>query len=148
MKTVRGSSGPATFALALVLTMGTGVSAQVVEGRDSEANPASVIFRSTLYGAGTGLALGGAYALVNDDDDTGDILRWGVATGAAAGLLIGLVHIATRSEPEEDTNGVGMLRFDGAGVGLSMDGVLSTRMVRLPDRAFRVLDIRLVGVGF
>lgn len=148
MKTVRGFMGPATFALALVLAVGHEASAQVVEGRESEANPAGVIFRSTLYGVGTGLALGGAYTLVNDDDDAGDILRWGAATGAAAGLLIGLVHIATRSEPEDDQSGAGMLRVDDGNVRVSVDGVLSTRMLRLPDRAFRVVDIRLFGVGF
>lgn len=78
------------------------VRAQVIEKRDDDANPAIVIFRATLFGAGTGLLLGGAYALVEEDDDlsTGEILKWGAAGGAAGGAIVGLLHWMTRSEPE------------------------------------------------
>lgn len=89
----------AAAGLAVALTCGLhgDLSAQVVEERDSEANPAASIFKATLYGAATGLALGGAYALVNDDvDDDGgtsdaDALRWGTAIGAVGGLVVGLM---------------------------------------------------------
>jgi hypothetical protein len=79
--------------------------AQVVEEREkTPSNPGKVIFRTTLYGGATGLVLGGAYALIEDDDDlsTGEILKWGVAGGVAAGFLIGLIYVVARPEPKGD----------------------------------------------
>lgn len=100
----RTSSWAAVVALALLLGIPACASAQVVEERRGESNPSVAIFRSTLYGAGTGLVLGGAYALVEDDEDldTVEILQWGVAGGAAAGFLIGLVYVVSRPEPRGD----------------------------------------------
>jgi hypothetical protein len=99
--TIRRLSSLALATLVLWSSAASDTSAQVVEERDSEANPAAAIFRATLFGAGTGLLLGGAYALVEEGDaTTGEILRWGVAGGAAAGVVVGLIYWATRSEPE------------------------------------------------
>jgi hypothetical protein len=88
--------------LALASIAQSSVRAQVVERREDDANPAIVLFRATLFGAGTGLLLGGAYALVEEDDDlsTGEILKWGAAGGAAGGAIVGLLHWMTRSEPQ------------------------------------------------
>jgi hypothetical protein len=101
------SGGVAAF---LLLTGVAGpAGAQVVEQRESEANPSVAIFRATLYGAGTGLLVGGAIALVEEDDgmSTGEILSWSVAGGTLAGLLVGLVYVATRRGPEGDAEEVG-----------------------------------------
>lgn len=99
------SSWLLVVALALSAGLYGDVSAQVVEEREQGAsNPGKVIFRTTLYGAATGLVLGGAYALVEEDDDlsTGEILKWGVAGGAAAGFVIGLIYVVARPDPKGD----------------------------------------------
>jgi len=83
--------------------------AQVIEERErSASNPGKSIFRTTLYGAGTGLVLGGAYALIEDDEDTStlDCLKWGTAIGAASGLVIGLIYVVARPEPKGDIESV------------------------------------------
>lgn len=140
---------PATIVLAVLSGSPTDLTAQVVDARDSEANPASVLFRATLYGAGTGLALGGAYALVNDDDDpgtgTGEILRWGVAGGAAAGFLVGLVYLATRSQPEGEFGEEAMLQIEDGDLHVSPLGVLDTGKGLGGPGA---LDLNLVAVRF
>jgi len=138
----------AILALSALVGTSDAVSAQVVEGREAEANPASVIFRSTLYGAGTGLALGGAYALIEQGDaDTGDILRWGAALGTAGGLLVGLLYVATRSEPEGSADDVGLLQLRDGDLHLS-PVFTTTRFIELPDAHLRTLDVHLVRVGF
>ena len=84
-------------------------SAQVIEEREQgDSNPGKSIFRTTLYGAGTGLVLGGAYALIEDDEDTStvDCLKWGTAIGAATGLVIGIVYVVARPEPKGDIESV------------------------------------------
>ncbi len=104
----------AVLVLASVTCLSNQAGAQVIEERKGESNPSTVIFRATLYGVGTGLLLGGAYALVENDEDltTGEILRWGAAGGAAAGLLVGLVHVITRPEPKGDVEEVGAASLD------------------------------------
>jgi hypothetical protein len=124
--------------------------AQVVEDRDSEANPAAAVFRATLYGVGTGLVLGGAYALVADDANTGEILRWGTAAGAAGGLLVGLLYVATRSEPEgsadEIRDDVGLLQVRDGSLALSPMGLLAGTPRDTPRGVTRPLDFNLVAV--
>lgn len=124
--------------------------AQVVEERDSEANPAAAVFRATLYGTGTGLVLGGAYALIADDEDTGEILRWGTAAGAAGGLLVGLLYVATRSEPEgsaeEIRDDVGLLQVRNGSLALSPTGLLAKTPRDIPRGVVRPLDFNLVGI--
>jgi hypothetical protein len=136
--------------VALALLGASHASAQVVEERASEANPASAIFRATLYGAGTGLAIGGAYALIADGDDpsTGEILRWGTALGAGAGVVVGLLYVATRSEPEGSVDRIGMLEVDHGKLSVSPLGLLSVEARRTPPGVSRGLDLSLVGVRF
>jgi hypothetical protein len=136
--------------VALALLGASHASAQVVEERESEANPASAIFRATLYGAGTGLAIGGAYALIADGDDpsTGEILRWGTALGAGAGVVVGLLYVATRSEPEGSVDKIGMLQVDDGELSMSPLGLLSVEPRRTPPGMSRGLDLSLVGVRF
>jgi len=143
---IRTSLTPALVALTIALASPNGLSAQVVEGRDSEANPASVIFRSTLYGVGTGLVLGGAYALI-DGGSTSEALRWGAASGAAAGLLVGLIYVATRSEPEGSADDVGMLQLADGGLRFSPARMLTTHVRDVPPFPVQQLDVNLVRLG-
>lgn len=145
---IRTSIAPAIFCLLVLIGTQEPLAAQVVEGRESEANPASVMFRSTLYGAGTGLALGGAYALIEQggDPSTGEILRWGTAIGAAAGLAVGLVYVVTRSQPEGEVDEVGMLQIEDGEVGFS-PAFVTTRSIELADSRIRALDFRLVRLA-
>lgn len=141
----------ATAVIAVALLPGShqDLTAQVVTARDSEANPASALFRATLYGAGTGLVLGGAYALVDDDGDpgTGQILKWGVAGGVAAGLLVGLIYVVTRPEAEGSIGDEGMIQLRGGELDVSPLGILDTEAGALgPDPG--ALDLNLVAVRF
>jgi hypothetical protein len=108
------TSFPVTMVVLALCSSFQGSGAQVIEERSGEANPSTAIFHSTLYGAGTGLLLGGAYALVEDDDDLDaiDILKWGFAGGAATGALVGLVYVVSRPDPEGDAEEVGMIQIE------------------------------------
>jgi hypothetical protein len=123
--------GSALVALIVVGGVQDSLSAQVVEERDSQANPAAAIFRATLFGAGTGLVLGGAYALVETGDaSTEDILKWGVAGGAAAGAVVGLLYVLMRSEPEGSADAIGTV---DVGTGDFRLGVPSLRVGGVED---------------
>jgi hypothetical protein len=137
--------------LALVLVVGghDSLHAQVVEERESDSNPVVTIFRGTLYGAGTGLLLGGAYALIESDgaDETRDILKWGVAGGAIAGAAVGLVYVLLRPQPEGDADVVGMVEASDDGVRFGAPTLLTRRVDvagRAPSLAFeaRLLQAR------
>lgn len=140
----------AMLALALVCLFQSEATAQVVESREGDANPAKVIFLATLYGAGTGLALGGAYALIDNGDDpgTGEILRWGTAGGAATGLLIGLVYVMTRSEPEGSADEVGLLELDGTDTGFAVPTVRMTQRRTTRGDLSRSVWVNLVTAEF
>ena len=56
------------------------------------------IARDSLYGAATGLLLGGVLALVVDADSRDDSIRWGVVVGTFAGCAFGIWQVA---HPEE-----------------------------------------------
>lgn len=134
--------GVAVLLLVAGATSPASMEAQVVEGREAEANPASVLFRSTLYGAGTGAALGGAYLLIADDPDAGDVMSWSVAGGAAAGLLIGALYAVTRSEPEDGE--AALMRFGSAGWRVSVGELVPIGWGRGPGAA----DLPLVRLTF
>lgn len=145
----RTSSWVAVVALAMILGIQSIASAQVIEERKGEANPSTAIFHATLYGAGTGLVLGGAYALVEEDEDldTAEILSWGVAGGAAAGFLIGLVYVVTRPEPRGDVEELEKFRPGGT----PRLGPPSLLLVPTVDRhgAKKLgIGVRLVNVTF
>ena len=140
----------ALVALTLVCMFQSEAAAQVVEERKGDANPAKVIFLATLYGAGTGLALGGAYALIEDGDDpsTGEVLRWGTAGGAAGGLLIGLVHVMTRSEPQGSAEEVGLLELDGMDAGFAVPTVRLTAQRSAGGNISRSVWVNIVTAEF
>jgi len=140
----------AVIGFALLTVLQNSASAQVVETREGEANPTGVIFRSTLYGAGTGLVLGGAYALVDEGDDpsTGSILAWGVAGGAAAGFLIGVIHTLTRSGPEGDAEVTSALQVRDGDTRLAIPGVMLKAQRDPAGNTSRVAEVNLVRVRF
>lgn len=141
----RSRLGSALTALALLSGVAGTASAQVVEAREGSANPAEVLFRSTLFGAGTGLALGGAYVLVDDDVDVGQTLRWSTAGGAAGGLLIGLVYMVTRSGARDGDAGAVVLDEDG--LRFSVVGALPEKRRDMAGVRGRSYDLSLFSVG-
>ena len=140
----KSTSGLALTALALVLTFSSTASAQVVEAREGSANPAEVLFRSTLFGAGTGLALSGAYVLADDDVDAGAALRWGAAGGAAGGFLIGLVYMVTRGDSDGEA---GAVQLDEDGLRLSVVGALPEKRRDMAGVRGTAYDLNLFRLG-
>jgi hypothetical protein len=140
-------------AVALVLMVGAqdSLRAQVVESRESDSNPATAIFKATLAGAGTGLLLGGAYALVESDgaDETEDILKWGVAGGAMAGAAVGIVYVLLRSQPEGDVDAVSpAVDASNGRVTLAAPTLLASRHVDVTGRTRGRIEARLLQARF
>jgi hypothetical protein len=148
--TIRRYLASALVALAMVAGTRSTVAAQPVDERASQANPAAVIFRASLYGAGTGLVLGSGYALLDQTDASpGALLKWGVAGGVAAGALIGLIYWATRSPPQDSAAEGGVLRVGRDGVAVSVPTLVLTRRDARDARAPTLpsWDVRLVQLG-
>ena len=142
---------------ALVLTLIVGaqdsLSAQVVETRESEGNPVVTVFRGSLYGAGTGLVLGGAYALIESDsrDETVDILKWGVAGGAIAGAAVGLLYVLFRENPQGDADVVAptaALNASGGNIGLGVPTLTASRFEDITGRNRGRIEARLLQAQF
>ncbi|MFH1679786.1 MAG: hypothetical protein ABIH26_03980 [Candidatus Eisenbacteria bacterium] len=72
--------------------------AQVVVSRQGDENPAVSITKSIFWGGLGGLILGGAIALVADEDE-GEIIKWSFVGGTFAGLAVGIWHVTRRPEP-------------------------------------------------
>lgn len=53
------------------------------------------IGKNAVYGALTGLLLGGVVALVSDEDSRGDAIRWGVVIGTFGGVAYGIYDLST-----------------------------------------------------
>jgi len=53
------------------------------------------IGKNAVYGALTGLLLGGVVALVSDEDSRGDAIRWGVVIGTFGGVAYGIYEVST-----------------------------------------------------
>ena len=145
-----------TFAsVAVMLTLSVGMQdslrAQVVEERESDSNPATAVFKATLAGAGTGLLLGGAWALVASDgaDETEDALKWGVAGGAVAGALVGLAYIAFRSQPEGDADVVApAVDASNGRISVGAPTLLVSRHVDVTGRSRGRIEARLLQARF
>jgi hypothetical protein len=142
-------------ALALVLIVGAqdSLNAQVVETRESEGNPVVTVFRGSLYGAGTGLVLGGAWALVESDsqDETWDILKWGTAGGAIAGATVGLLYVLFRAQPQGDADVVSPAAAFNASNGhvdVGVPTLLASRRVDITGETRGRLEARLLQARF
>ena len=123
----------------------TPASGQVVVTRGGDENPAMTITKSIFWGALGGLILGGAVALVIDDNQE-DALKWGFVGGTGLGLAAGIWHVANRPQPRS-----ALLRIDSDGASVALpDFALSTTAGPLrgegrPDRSLRVT---LVSAGY
>lgn len=84
--------------LLLLILAPRSAEAQVVVSRAGEENPAVSITKSIFWGGLGGLILGGAIALVAEDNE-GDIIKWSFVGGTAAGLAVGIWHVASRPQP-------------------------------------------------
>ena len=75
-------------------------SAAVNVERKGAENPVAEVFKSTVYGALAGLVVGGAIALaVNDENSSGDIMRWSFVGGTMIGLGAGIYFVSKRPQP-------------------------------------------------
>ena len=144
----------ASAALALVVVVGAqdGLRAQVVETRESEGNPVVTVFRGTVYGAGTGLVLGGAWALIASDskDETYDILRWGTASGAIVGATAGLIYALSRAQPQGDADVVSPAAFNASDgrVHVGIPTLRASRRVDITGKTRSRLEARLLQARF
>lgn len=140
----------AALVLVLILGVHDSLRAQVVEERESDSNPVVTMFRGTLYGAGTGLLLGGAYALIESDsqDETWDILKWGTAGGAIAGAAVGLVYVLLRPQPEGDADVVGMVDASNGRVSFGAPTLLTRRVDRGGGAPSLAFEARLLQARF
>ena len=68
--------------------------------RSGDENPMKEVAKSVLYGGMAGLALGGAIAWAGDNNNNdGDIVRWGFVGGTFLGLGMGLWWVTKRPSP-------------------------------------------------
>jgi hypothetical protein len=122
------------FVAALVVTLHSlplQVTADVDVVRLGAENPAVTIAKSTFWGGVTGLILGGAVALVVDDDQE-DIIKWFLVGGVFAGFGYGVYHVATREAPTSS-----LLRIEEEGLALGMPSVEISREASAEKRSWR-----------
>lgn len=118
------SLGSALVVLTLLGGAQGSLSAQAVEASESSSQRQALL---SQYGA----LIGGAYPLVETGyESTKGMLKWGVAGGAAAGAVVGLVYVLNRSQPRGSADAVGTV--DARNGGLRF-GVPSLRVGRLED---------------
>jgi len=145
----------ASAALALVLLVGAqdSLRAQVIETRESEGNPVVTVFRGSLYGAGTGLVLGGAWALLESDSrgETEDILKWSVGVGALAGAAVGALYVLFRENPDDDGAAVvapAPAAFDATNGRLGVPALRTSQFEDVTGRARGRVEARLLQARF
>jgi len=145
----------ASAAIALVLMVGAQESlrAQVVETRESEGNPVVTVFRGSLYGAGTGLVLGGAWALLESDSrgETEDILKWSVGVGALAGAAVGALYVLFRENPDDDGAAVvapAAFNASDGSIDIGVPTLLASRRVDITGETRGRLEARLLQARF
>ncbi len=126
------------LSVALLLLVPLFANAQVAVQRKGDENPAISVTKSIFWGGLGGLILGGAAALVAEDNE-GDIIKWSFVGGTFAGLGLGIWHVTHRPEPR-----AALLRIGPEGVDLSAPAVeFAMERDRLPldgaaDRTIRV----------
>ena len=123
--------------LAMCLTISTvapEVRAAVNVDRQSSENPVVEVSRSVVYGGLAGLVLGSAFALANDGNNDGDIIKWCFVGGTVVGLAAGVYFVSTRPQPRA------MLELD--------HGMLEVRAPEVSRSPFGSMQVPLVGVRF
>jgi hypothetical protein len=91
--------------------------AQVSVIREGHENPVLTVAKSTLWGGLAGLVLGGAIALVAEDNEA-DIVKWSFVAGTFGGFAFGVYHVATRERPTS-----ALFEVDGSGLALRVPTV-------------------------
>ena len=100
MSSILRRAGTGVAISMLFAVVGTPAGAQVTETRESSANPMVEVFKSTAYGGLAGLLLGTAIVLAVDDEDGGEVVRWGFVGGTFFGFGYGVYHVSTRPQPQ------------------------------------------------
>ena len=77
-------------------------------------NPMITVAKATMWGGVTGLILGGAIALVADDNEI-DIIKWSLVGGVFVGFGFGVYHVMSRPSGESS-----LLETDGDGLALNI----------------------------
>jgi hypothetical protein len=121
--------------LLIVLALFAGDSrADVDVIRGGAENPVVTIAKSTFWGGLTGLVLGGAIALVVDDNQE-DIVKWSFVAGVFGGFAFGVYHVATRPSPESS-----LLQIDDEGLALNIP---AAQVVWSGDRGARSVGAKI-----
>jgi hypothetical protein len=129
--------------VALLLCAVTAVAsnAQVTVEREGDENPVMTIAKSVLWGGLAGVVLGGAVALVAEQNEE-DIVKWFFVGGTFAGLGYGIYHVSTREKPSS-----ALLRIDGDGLDWGFPSVALERGLDRGRRGIRG-TVTLVDVSF
>ncbi len=85
--------------------------------RLGDENPVLTIAKATFWGGVAGLLVGGALALIADDNHW-DYIKWGVAGGVLGGCAFGVYHVMTRPSGESS-----LLDLDGDSLALNFPSV-------------------------
>ncbi len=131
----------AVVALLLCMVVAASSSAQVTVHREGDENPVITIAKSIMWGGLAGLVLGGAVALVAEDNEE-DIVKWFFVGGTFAGLGYGVYHVTTREKPS-----TALLRIDGDGLDWNVPSVALDRGLDRGGRGVR-RTVTLVDVSF
>jgi len=131
----------AVVALVLCVVTAVSSSAQVTVERQGDENPVVTIAKSVMWGGLAGAVLGGAVALIAEENEE-DIVKWFFVGGTFAGLGYGIYHVSTREKPSS-----ALLRIDGDGLDWNVPAV---RLGRGLDRGRRGIrgTLTLVEVSF
>jgi len=127
--------------LVITMTFAASARADVDVIRTGYENPALVIAKSTLYGAGAGLCVGLAVAVAVEDHEK-EILRWSFVGGTLGGFLLGVVHVATR--PDATTS---LLEVDAGGLALGVPAP-EFRVQKIEGESDLQTRVTLVSIGF
>ena len=100
-----------------LLISARGVSAQVSVIREGDENPVLTIAKSTFWGGMTGLILGGAVALVVENNED-DVVKWFFVGGVFGGFGFGVYHVMNRERPSS-----GLIQMDGDRLALAFPTV-------------------------
>jgi hypothetical protein len=82
--------------------------------RLGEENPVLTIAKATFWGGVAGALVGGALALIADDNHW-DYIKWGIAGGVLGGCAFGVYHVMTRPSAKSS-----LLETDGDGLALNL----------------------------
>ncbi len=124
--------------LLLVFTVIAGATDARAQNGD---DPVRTIAKSTFWGGVTGLALGGAIALVSDGDET-DIITWGLVIGVFGGFGFGVYHVLSNQH-----RSYGLLEYDSGKLSLRVPDLALGREGPLDDKRL-CSRVTLFAAGF